>query len=172
MHKTSSPLFACAVLVLLMVPRSRAFAADWSACASDLDDVHQASDDASTAANEANEAQEDLESKRSDLDSCSDDCDSERDDYESAKEDFEEKEDSARGELDTLDLKIRDASASCGYDLSSSVAASPHRSSPASVDRCSILLRYKARLPLESILKVCKSSMSEADCKKCLGVAK
>jgi hypothetical protein len=170
-HKTSSLLFAyVALLLLLIAPRSCAFAADWSACASDLDDVHQASDDASTAANEANEAEEDLESKRSDLDSCSGDCESERDDYESAKEDFDDKKDSARGELDTLDLKIRDASASCGYDLGAPVAASQHRSQLAPPDRCSISQRYKGRLKIETILKVCKGSMSEAECKKCLGI--
>ena len=110
-------LRVCLPLLLVLAARSVVRGVDWSACASDLDDVHQASDDATDAAQEADEAQQELESQRSNVESCSDDCESERSDYEDAKDDFEEKSASAENELDNLDLKIRGASASCGYDL-------------------------------------------------------
>ncbi len=163
-----------AALMLLNVPfcyPCHVLAADWSSCASDLDDVHSASDYASDAAREAHEAQEDVESKRSDLESCSSDCDIERSDYEDANSELADKVDALEGELSTLDSRIRDASASCEYELGASAAIEPHPKSKSS-SPCAIYQRYKGRLPLETILKVCSRSMSESECRKCLGVGK
>lgn len=165
-------LRVCLPLLLVLAARSVVRGVDWSACASDLDDVHQASDDATDAAQEADEAQQELESQRSNVESCSDDCESERSDYEDAKDDFEEKSASAENELDNLDLKIRGASASCGYDSGSPGRAPLHRTVPRVNARCALYRRYEERLPLASILKVCVTSMSEPDCRKCLGIEK
>jgi hypothetical protein len=169
-----------AFLMLLTVSicdHRQVLGADWSGCASDLDDVHSASDDASDAAQAADEAQEDLDSKRSDLQSCSDDCDNERSDYEDAKSELADKVDELKSDLSTVDLRVREASDSCKYELGGSAPiASPHKSAPRpeskSSGSCATYQRYKGRLPLATIIKVCSSSMSESECRKCLSVDK
>ena len=173
--KTVARVFAARGLGLLLVMfcgRSQVVAADWSSCASDLDDVHTASDDAADAARGgADEAKEDLESKRSDLELCSGDCDIERSDYDDAKSELEDKIHAVKGELSTLDSNIQAASTSCEYELGSSAGNSLHAKSKP-FDPCSIYQRNKDRFPLKTILNICMGSMSESECKKCLGVGK
>ncbi len=174
---TPSSLTFLMLLTVFFCDHRQVLGADWNSCASDLDDVRSASDDASDAAQEADEAQEDLDSKRSDLQSCSGDCDIERSDYEDAKSELEDKVDNLKSELSTLDMQVRDASDSCKYELGGSAPVAPRRKSAShpeskSSGPCTIYQRYKGRLPLETIIKVCSSSMSESDCKKCLGVEK
>jgi hypothetical protein len=175
MHKSrirASALFA-AFLFTVCVPSnsSMATASDWGACASDLDDVHSASDDAADAAREAQEAQDDLESKRSDLTSCSDDCESERSEYDGAKSELEDKVSNLKSELSDLDSKIRSATDSCHYEMGSPTAAVTHRASTRPTP-CSVYQRYRKRLPLNTIVKICTGSMSVSECKKCLGATK
>jgi hypothetical protein len=163
-------LFAVfAVAVLLACNRSTARAADWGTCANDLDDVHSASDDAADAAREAQEAQDDLESKRSDLSLCSDDCEIERSAYKDAKSELEAKVSNLKSELSDLDSKVRSTNVSCRYDMGSTVAVTHSASSKSP---CSVYQRYRKRLPLNTIMKVCMGSMSESECKNCLGVTK
>jgi septal ring factor EnvC (AmiA/AmiB activator) len=157
-------------LFFLVLARTVALGVDWSACANDLDDVHQESDEATDAAREAADAEEELETQRSNVESCSGDCESERSDYEDAKEDFQGKSASATTELDDLNSKISEASISCAYGLGSTTQARSHQKVSRAYNRCSLYQRYKGRLPLASILKVCATSMSETDCRKCLGM--
>jgi hypothetical protein len=57
-------------------------------------------------------------------------------------------------EVHREDLRIRDASASCGYDLGSPAGVPSRRAASRAYERCSLYRRYKGRLPLASILKV------------------
>lgn len=156
-----------AVVTLCSVPE-RAHAVDWSSCASDLDDVHTQSDDAADAARRVGDAQEDLESKRDDLRSCSYDCEIEKSEYEDAKSEWKDAVDAAQSELSDLDSKVQSASSSCGFDMGTSGGVTSPKSR--SNDPCSLLQRYRKRLPLTSLMAVCKESMSESECQKCLKV--
>lgn len=169
--KSKLPAVVVLMLALFCARAEAARPYDWSSCASDLDDVHNESDDAADAAREADEAQEELDSKRNDLESCSDDCEDARSEYEEAKSDLEEKIDNVKNELSMLASNISSASATCGHDLGSVEGTASHTSSTHS-SPCSIYLRYKNQLPLATILKTCTGSMSESECKKCLGVGK
>lgn len=167
-YKSLLPIFFS--LALLLCARSEvATAVDWNGCGGDLDDVHDEADNAADAARDAGEAKDDLDSKRDELESCSDDCEDARSEYEEAKSDLEDKINSAKDELSTLESDIQLASAACGYELGSGGASHTTSKRP---NPCSVYQRYKNRLPLATILKTCQGSMSEVECKKCLGVGK
>lgn len=163
----------CTLFMLIWLSPPKVFgAADWGTCASDLDDVRQASDDASSAAEETQSAQEELESARDALSTCSGDCETERSEYDDARDDLHTKTDELRDDFSTLDDKISFASSSCEYELGGPPTHPRQRaaSSTKAVDRCAPYKRYKGRLPDGTILTVCTKHMSELECKRCLGV--
>jgi len=145
------------MIVLLGVPWL-ANAADWSTCASDLDDVRRAARDASDIANEVESAKSALENCRNyreGYDYRYDQCRSKLSSYNSEI-------DRLNSELDTLNRRIRSASSSC-TDSSPRVGGSRRPT-----NKCETYRQYLDRLPLESIIRVCTSSMTEAECRACL----
>ncbi len=158
-----------------------ATAADWSSCEDDLDGLRRAASDANDVAESVKSAADDLESKRDDLESassqlqlCTGDCwyerqryRSARDDYRSAKDDYESATSDLRSELDTVGSRVRAVEASCEYPLAS--AAGARRSRPPVNKMCALFQRYKGRLPDAALIDSCKKSMSEEECRRCLG---
>jgi hypothetical protein len=120
--------------------------ASWSSCSDDLDSLKSAASDASDAAHQARNAEDDLESCTGESG-----CRSARSEYEDAKDKIE-------GELDDVASKIRSVTNSCGVDLT------------APKTPCELLHRYQRRFSPEVVLQLCKGSMSDAECKKCLGL--
>lgn len=145
---------------------SSANSADWDSCADDLDRLRRAARDATDAANEVKSKAEDFENCKQypdTYDLMRDRCRSKAYDYQSAASTLE-------SELNTVNSRVRSVSSSCGMDLSSMGAASPTRPrAPSSGNRmCDLYRGYKNSLPLETLIKTCTQSMSEAECKKCL----
>ncbi len=162
--KFSSAVIA-AVLIAAIVPAS-GLPADWDSCAQNLDRLRRATRDAADAANDVKSKTDEFEKCRRfpDInDLMRDRCKSKSWNYENAVRTLE-------SALITVDTRIRSASASCGYDLTS--IGSPSYSqpgAPSSANRiCDLLRSYKDRVPPDTLLKICTQSMSEADCTKCL----
>lgn len=160
-------LVAAFSLLLLFAEARPCHATDFDECADDLDSIHSSSDDAADAAREAQDAKDDLESKQSDLEACAGDCEMEHSEYEDAKTELQDKIDSLKDELSTLDSHISSAGISCGYELGP-MDASKARLKPS--DPCAMYKRYKNRLPVNTLLKICKGTMTEPECSKCLGI--
>ncbi len=140
-------------LLALCLSVGPVWSTSYHSCRSDLDDLKQASDDAATRARQAADAEDDV-------DDCTgtDDCRSKRDDYESAK-------DSLESALEDVASKVRAASSSCGFDLTQ----------PLSLDHakarfCKALNRQRMYLPPAVLLNECKKTMTEEECKACLGI--
>jgi hypothetical protein len=132
------------------------WAASYSSCRGDLDDLKRRSDDAADKAREAADAEDELEECRSSNGIA--ECRSKLDDYESAK-------DSLESALEDVASKVRAASSSCGFDLTR----------PVSMDNvnarfCRVLNRQRIYLPPSVLLNECKKTMTEEECKKCLGI--
>ena len=165
-----------AILVISWVFPAQA--ADWDSCAYDLDRAQRAARDASGAAEEAESTKGNFESAKDELQSCltfpdiydlmGDQCQSYRWDYESARSSYESALSNLESELDTVDRRLRSVEWSCDYQFSrSSVTGTPRRKKRTP---CALYQRYKSSLPAATILKVCRQSMTEAECKKCLGI--
>ena len=156
MKRSALMMAVCLFTTLCASPAS---SADWDSCADDLARLGRASRNAADAAN-------DVKSKADDFESCKrnpdfydfmrDGCRSKAYDYQSATSTLE-------SELSTVDSRVRSVSLSCGMNLSS------RRRVPSSGNQmCDLIRSYKNRLPLETLIKSCTQSMSEAECRKCL----
>jgi hypothetical protein len=154
-------------------------AQDWSSCASDLDDLRRRADDASTAAEDANQKQRRFKSAEDELRQCRqypqvydlmrDRCQSKASDLDSTRSFYRSSLETLRSSLDDVDSKIRSAASSCGFDLGRVLGPPP--AVPAGVrspERCAVYLRYKGRLPQQSLLDLCSKQMTLDECKKCL----
>lgn len=151
-----------------LAPFSVSLAVDWDSCADDLDRLRRASRDASDVANDVKSKTDDFENCRrfpDVYDLLRDRCQSKRWDYQSAMQ-------SLKSELDTVDSRIRSVRLSCGYNLSSiegpptGLAPSPLRSQ--SDQLCELYRSYRGRLPMQNLLELCRKSISDAECRKCL----
>jgi hypothetical protein len=147
---------------------SVAQAADWSTCANELDRIRRSARDASDIANDVNSKAEEFQNCRRypDMyDFMRDKCQSKGWDYQNALS-------SLKSELDTLDRRIRSASSSCGYSLSSieQGVAGPARAAPGNRNEglCEVYRPYRDKLPLANLLELCRKQMSDAECRKCL----
>ncbi len=90
-------------------------------------------------------------------------CSSQANDYQSAVNTLE-------NELGTIDNRVRSANSSCGTELSSLGSAQKMSIEPSSGNHiCDLYRSYKNKLPIESLIKGCMNSMSESECRKCLG---
>jgi hypothetical protein len=160
----------CALVILLfstLCAWSVAYTADWDSCADDLDRLRRAARDATDAANEVKSNADDFENckRYPDMyDFFRDRCQSKAYDYKSAVSTLE-------SELNTVDRRVRSVNSSCGIDISSIRSAPAARSrAPSSENRmCDLYRSYKNKLPMKNLLEACTKSMSEAECKKCLG---
>ena len=153
-------LMILVVLVSFMPASSSPPSRDWSSCEYELDRVQRAARDASYAAS-------DVQSKADELESCvdypdtydllGDGCRSYRSEYESAVSNLE-------SELGTLNRRLRSVQYSCGYQFSLAGLTST-----GSTDICAVLKRYRGQATDAQLMTVCKTQMSEAKCRKCLG---
>lgn len=164
---------------VLMLSIGNVFAQDWSSCASDLDDLRRRADDASTAAQDVDQKQRRFKSAEEEVRQCRqfpqiydllrDGCQTKRYELDSARSSYRISLDSLRGSLDDVDAKIRSAGSSCGFDLTRVLGPSPTvPNGVRSPEQCAIYLRYKGRLPKQSILEVCSKQMPLDECRKCL----
>ncbi len=170
-------LFALSMAGLL--PLATAIAQDWSACANDLDELRRRARDASSAAEDADAKKREFDSAEEELqrcrrspqiyDSTRDGCQYRRSNVESARASYRSSLESLKSNLDDVDLKNRSASSSCGYEISS--VTGPAATVPSGVkrpDQCAIYLKYKGRLPRQTLLETCAKQMPAEDCAKCL----
>ena len=160
----------CALVILLFATLcawSVAYTADWDSCADDLDRLRRVARDATDAANEVKSKADDFENCRRypDMyDLMRDRCQSKAYDYKSAVSTLE-------SELDTVDRRVRFVNSSCGIDISSIGSAPAAKSrTPSSQNRmCNLYRSYKNKLPIKTLIETCTKSMSETECRKCLG---
>ena len=160
---------AVTVYLLLLTWPAVGLAIDLDSCASDLEALQSAARDAHDAAEEASSKQQDLEDCRDDpevFDLMGDHCASDADDYRTAVEDL-------KSELDTVDRRFRWLEDSCGVTTlpdHGRTRATPLKGTGVSKE-CSLVLRYKGKLPLSMLLESCGKLMTVAECSKCLGVS-
>jgi len=180
------------ILILVHIPFAQA--TDWSSCADELDRLRRAAADASEAAEHVQEYKEELESKKRELEDClsypdsydvmHDRCQSIRWDYESALSDYKSSLSDLESELNTLESRLRSVQWSCDFQF---ILAMPPKipkvqekklprvleKEPPKVqkkDPCSLYQKYKSSIPKATLLELCKKSMSEDECKKCLDI--
>jgi len=154
------------VLFFVWLSPSLSNSTDWYSCADDLDRLRRAARDAADIAN-------DVKAKADDFENCKrfpdiydliqDRCRGKAYDYQSALSNL-------KSELNTVDRRIRSVSSSCGMVTSlmethsSAEPGTPSSGNPL----CEVYRSYKNRLPMETIMKICSKSMSEAECRSCL----
>jgi hypothetical protein len=144
-------LSLCFVGLLFSVPGR---SADWDSCRSDLDDLKRRSDDAATKAEDVSDAENKLRQCREDEPNG---CEYEERAYKGAKVDLE-------SALDDVSFRISSVSTSCGFDFAK-VLSTPFDYKARS---CLIYSRYKSTMPIGTVMDMCKKTMSEEECKKCL----
>lgn len=177
MHKPSLAQLIFVATVSLL--NAGAYAQDWSACASDLDDLRRRSDDASTAAQDTDQKQRRFKSAEDELRQCRqfpqvfdllrDGCQSKRYELDSANSSYRSSLNALRSSLDDVDSKVRSSANSCGFDLARLLGPPP--TVPAGVrnpSHCAIYLRYKGQLPKQALLDACAKQMPIDECRKCL----
>lgn len=139
---------------------------DWTGCANDLDRLHRAARDASEAANGVKSKADDFENCKqfpNIYDLMRDHCRNAASDYQSALSTLE-------NELSTVNSRVRSVNLSCGGDLSSVGSSSTRPQTPDFENSmCNLYRGYKNKLPLETLIETCMQSLSEMECRKCLG---
>jgi len=164
---------------------SAATASNWSSCESELDDLSSEASDASDYARKVKNLLEELESKKaeledkkSELEDClsfpdiydyyGDGCQSLNwdyksaiDEYESAKGDYESAINRLQSELDNIKNVTASVESYC-KDSQSFIANK--------VSTCNYLTSQKNKYEISSLLQICKSLMSENECKLCFGL--
>lgn len=74
-----------------------------------------------------------------------------------------------KNELSTTDSRIRSINASCGIELQTIGTPSAGKENNSSINQiCALYRGYIGKLPFETLLKTCRQSMLEAECKQCL----
>jgi len=164
------------IVFLLYSAVPSAHATNWSSCADELDRLRRAARDATDVAQEVESAKQELESKKNDLENClnypniydlmHDRCRSRRWDYDSALDNYKSHLNNLESELSTVESRIRSVQWSCDYQFSLSL---PSGTLPKK-DPCSVYQNYKNKLPSATLLEICKKSMTEDECKKCLDI--
>jgi hypothetical protein len=164
------------ILIFIYIPFAQA--SDWSSCADDLDRLRRAARDASDLAQQVELAKQEFESKKGELENClnypkiydfmRDRCQSLRWGYESAHSRYRSELSNLESELNTIESRIRSVEWSCGYQFS--IALPEKELKGQKKDPCNLYLSYKNRLPITTLLELCKKSMTEDECKKCLDI--
>lgn len=166
------------IIILIFICVSFVQAADWSSCAYDLDRLRRAARDASDAAEQVDSAKDEFESKKDELEDCLnfpdvydlmvDGCQSMRWDYESALSNYKYEISNLKNELNTVENRIQSVQWSCGYEFS--VRSVAGQSEVKGENICNLYRSYVSRLPMITLLEICKKSMTEEECKKCLEI--
>lgn len=158
-------VFAVFVALTCAEPRA-AFADDWGACADDVNRLQWVARVAADAATNVKSRAEDLEQCKRDravYENTEDRCGSKASQYRFALSEFER-------ELDKVNRQVRAISSSCGVDLPAveRPAGSSLRGQGMNDSMCGEYRRYKGKLPLEKVFKVCVETWGDVDCKRCL----
>ena len=150
------------VLIITYIPFAQA--ADWSSCADDLDRLRRAARDASDTARE-------VEAKKNDLQNCvnypsiydlmRDRCQSARWNYESVLSNLD-------SQLSIVESRLRSVQRSCGFQFSLGFPEGVPKGQRE--DPCNTFRSYRGRLPIATLFEICKKSMTEDECKKCLDI--
>ena len=166
----------CAAAIAVSLALASSAYADWSDCASDLEDMRRATTDAQEAAEQAASAAEDLESESEDLRQCisypevydlmSDGCQMKRSDVESAESELEDEQANLAGYLETLRSKASDVNFSCEVHLE--VTAEVHTTSPRQSSLCPAIKALALRVPAEKLSAFCAEALSLNECLRCL----
>lgn len=154
-------------------------AQDWSSCSSDLDSLRRRAGDASSNADDTDSAHRKFKSAEDELRQCvqmpqvfdlmRDGCRMKRSEYDSARSDYRSKLEDLKNGLDDVDSKVRSAGSSCGFNFTRVLGPPPVV--PQGVqnpEACAVYLRYKGRLPPQSLLDLCTKQMPADQCRKCL----
>jgi hypothetical protein len=168
-----------ALLATFAFCTAAAFAQDWAGCSSDLDSLRVGANDASSDADNAAAAQRKFKSAEDELRQCvqmpqvfdlmRDGCGMKRRELESERSRYRSRLEDLKNGLDAVDAKVRSVGISCGFDFSRVVG--PPRAVPQGIqqrDICAVYLRYKDRLPRQSLIDVCLKQLPLEQCKKCL----
>lgn len=136
-------------------------AVDFFDCQNELSRLRRDASNAESAASSAESAKQDYESCSQNRSAYSyDDCGYKKSTYSSAIN-------SLISELDSINTRIRRIQNSCEYDMARVNSSSRHIA-PQKVSRCEPYIAYRNKLPYDSLMKVCKQNMPEAECNKCL----
>jgi hypothetical protein len=150
--------WALLLLLLFAVPSFQAMrSADYDSCHSDLNDLKERSDNAASKAEDASDAETKLQHCRDDDDDKSG-CGSELSAYGSAKDDLE----SALGDVAS---KVSSASSSCGFDIGKAPTLESIKAR-----YCTVLNRQRGIMPFNILFTQCKQTLSDEECKRCLGI--
>jgi hypothetical protein len=141
----------------------------FDSCQDDLDHLRTAAADAAEASEDAKSKQEDFEDCRQDPDThdlMQDHCRSVGDDYDSALNELQDK-------MDDIDSKLRSVQDSCDYQFTinrlSALEASQRRLDASKRRLCrSYHKLLSLGVPIESVLKTCKTQTDERWCMQCL----
>lgn len=171
----------CFVIGSSCLSPTYSMAQDWDGCSSDLDSLRRRASDASSVASDTADKSKRFKDAESELRNCRqfpqvydllrDGCSFKRNEYESAKSNYQSQISSLKSSLDDVDSKVRDASGSCGYELTRVNGPAP--TIPEGVqnkESCAIWLRYKSRLPIATLVDGCAKTTPIDQCRKCLGV--
>ena len=172
------PLITLCAAVLI-IATSLAEAADWTNCADDLDYLRRRAGDASDKAREVDSKRSEFERKREELRTCvqfpesfdlmRDRCQSLRSAAESAQRNYRSELTSLGSALDDVDRKIRSVNSSCTSQLQQTLGPpAPVPQGASDVGSCRIYRNYKVQLPMAKLLEVCRTTMTEQQCKACL----
>ncbi|MDD5773472.1 MAG: hypothetical protein PHX78_08435 [bacterium] len=174
LKKTLQNIF---VILFIITASAVCLEEELGGCVEDLDKLGKAVSDASKAAEEAESAREELESKNDELKKCLENPDvasptwdngqSLRLDCELLRKNHEEKLKILEAKLKILDAKIKSVEWSCGTQFNNdSIGKSKNTVNV----NCEIFKSLKGKIPIKELLDLCKKSMSEAECKKCLEI--
>jgi hypothetical protein len=151
---------------------------DWGSCEHALSSISRAARDASDTAQELHSEASELEEKRSELQDCisypqtydlrRDRCRSHRTEYEDVKQNYEHKRRELQLQLSILESGFRSVRLSCGYNVPSSTTGNPLRPAEKQAGSCDFMQSYKNKVPAGYLLAICRKSMAEDECQKCL----
>jgi hypothetical protein len=149
-------------------------AEDWSSCQYGLDRIKRAAQDASSTAEELDSKWTELEDARSELQDCissrqrQDRCQAERIEYQNTKREYDFKKREIQSELGTLEAGFRSVQLSCGHNVSSGTPAKRLPPAEKQAGSCDFMQSYKNKVPAVYLLAICRKSMAEDECQKCL----
>lgn len=174
MYKTIQSIL---IILFLITSSAVCLEEELIGCVEDLDRLGKAVSDASKAAEEAESAREELESKKGELKNCIDNPDvasptwdngqSLRLECEALGKNHKEKVKKLEAALNVLVSKIKSVEWSCGVQFSDNSAG---KSKDIVNVNCEIFKSLKEKIPIKELFDLCKKSMSEAECKKCLEI--
>jgi hypothetical protein len=81
---------------------------------------------------------------------------------------FRDEKDDLESALDKVDSAVSSVAMSCGYNLGGVAKTQAATPQDFKARLCVIYSRYKGLLQMQTLMEMCKKSMSEEECRKCL----